>query len=72
MYYIIYGWFYVQYIEQNISYGQYVTMEYTNHTGILMDINMDINICRKASYFGSSDLTVKCIQSKKNNICMSK
>ena len=31
-----------------------------------MDINMDINICMKASYFGSSDLTVKCIQSKKN------
>ena len=30
-----------------------------------MDINMDINICMKASYFGSSDLTVKCIQSKK-------
>ena len=29
-----------------------------------MDINMDINICMKASYFGSSDLTVKCKQSK--------
>jgi hypothetical protein len=30
-----------------------------------MDITMDINICMKAFYFGSSDLTVKCIQSKK-------
>ena len=28
------------------------------------DINMDINICMKVSYFDFSDFTVKCIQSK--------
>jgi hypothetical protein len=29
------------------------------------DIHMDINIYMKASYFGFSDFTVKCIQSEK-------
>ena len=36
------------------------------------DIHMDIIIYMKASYFGISDFTVKCIQSEKKYICMSK
>jgi hypothetical protein len=61
----MYGWFYLQYIEQNISYVQYVTIATQQLHWYIdvsrMDITMDITICMQASYFMVIEVTFELI-----------
>ena len=69
----MYGWLYLQYIEQNISYVQYVTIAtHQPHWNIdVSRMNINMNIWMKAFYFDPSYFTVKCIDSKNMFACRS-